>query len=102
MKRGASLINTARGALIREDDLVEVLAERPDLTAVLDVTEPEPPAPDSALRRLPNIVLTPHIAGAFNGECRRLGEMMVTELRRFLDGKALQHEIREQDMRLRA
>ena len=102
MKRGASLINTARGAIINEADLIEVLAARPDLTAVLDVTDPEPPAPDSPLRSLPNAVITPHIAGAFRGECRRLGEAMVAELRRYLAGEPLRWEITRDAQALRA
>jgi len=89
----AALINTARGPIVDESALVEVLGERPDLTAVLDVTDPEPPPPDSPLRTLPNAVLTPHMAGAFNGECRRLGESMVQELRRYLDGQPLKWEV---------
>ena len=55
------------------------------------------PEPDSALWTLPNIVLTPHIAGSAGPECRRMGRLMVEELRRYLAGRPLQHEItREQ------
>lgn len=93
MKPGAALINTARGGLMKESELIDVLRRRPDLTAVLDVTDPEPPAPDSPLRTLPNAVLTPHLAGAFNGECRRLGAAMVDELRRYLRDEPLRWEI---------
>ncbi|MGW0535393.1 NAD(P)-dependent oxidoreductase [Streptomyces sp. NPDC003032] len=69
---GATLVNTARGALIDEGALAEVLRARADLTAVLDVTHPEPPARDSPLFTLPNVVLTPHLAGALGAECHRL------------------------------
>ena len=91
MKAGAVFINTARGALVREGELLQVLRERPDLFALLDVTWPEPPAPDSPLYALPNLVLTPHIAGAQGAECYRLGRCMVDELRRFLRGEPLLH-----------
>lgn len=93
MKPGAVFINTARGALVREDELVQVLCERPDLFALLDVSSPEPPPPESPLYTLPNAVLTPHIAGAQGVECRRLGRSMVDELRRFLRGQPLQHAV---------
>ncbi len=93
MKRGATFINTARGAIVRESEMVEVLRVRPDLTAVLDVTHPEPPAPDSPLLRLPNVVLTPHIAGSMGSELHRLGHYMVGELRRFLAGEPLRWQI---------
>ena len=93
MKRNAILINTSRGAVVREAEMVEVLKERPDLWAVLDVTYPEPPAPGSRLYDLPNVVLTPHIAGSLGTECRRMGRLVVDELRRYVAGEPLEHEI---------
>ncbi len=93
MKDGATLINTSRGAVIAEDEIIDVLRERPDLSAVLDVTFPEPPAPDSPLRSLPNIVLTPHIAGSLQHERQRVAFEMVEELRRYLAGEPLRHRI---------
>ncbi len=73
--------------------MIEVLRQRPDLQAVLDVTYPEPPQPGSPLYELPNVVLTPHLAGSMGPECRRMGEYMVSELRRYLDGEPLCWEI---------
>ena len=95
MKAGATLINTARGPVVREQELVDVLRRRPDLQAVLDVTDPEPPAAGSPLRTLPNVVLTPHVAGSIGSERRRLGRMMTEELERFLRGEPLRWEITE-------
>jgi phosphoglycerate dehydrogenase-like enzyme len=89
MKRGATLINTARGQIIREQEVVQVLASRGDLQAVLDVTDQEPPAAGSPLYTLPNVVLTPHIAGSVGRECRRMGRYMVQELHRYLAGQPL-------------
>lgn len=73
--------------------MVEVLKERPDLWAVLDVTYHEPPKSGSRLYDLPNVVLTPHIAGSQGNECRRMGHLVVDELRRYVAGEPLQHEI---------
>jgi phosphoglycerate dehydrogenase-like enzyme len=93
MRFGATLINTARGALVHEDELVSVLERRTDLQAVLDVTDPEPPLAGSAVTRLPNVVLTPHIAGAIGPERRRLGRGMVQELRRYVRDEPLRWEL---------
>lgn len=93
LKPGATLINTARGAIVRERELVEFLRVRPDVQALLDVTWPMPPEPDSPLYDLPNVFLTPHIAGSLGAECRRLGWTMVEEFRRHIRGKPLQHLI---------
>ena len=93
MKHGATLINTSRGAVIAEDEMIEVLRRRPDLSAVLDVTFPEPAAADSELRSLPNVVLTPHIAGSMQGECARMGSWMADEFRRFVSGVPLRYGI---------
>ena len=87
MKPGASFVNTARGAVVCEPDLIAVLQRRPDLSAVLDVTYPEPPVADSPLYTLPNVFLTPHIAGSMENECRRMGRFMIDELDRFLAGQ---------------
>lgn len=102
MKPGATFINTARGALVREQDLVAILRQRPDIQAILDVTHPEPPLSTSALYDLPNVVLTPHVAGPVGAECRRLGRMMVDELRRYLAGEPLQGEVTRDQLALRA
>ena len=91
----ATLINTACGELINEDDLVAVLAEREDLQAVLDVTAPEPPVKNSRLYDLPNVALTPHLAGSLGRERLRLGEAMVDEFERFVAGEPLRWEINE-------
>lgn len=93
MKPNATFINTSRGAIVRGDEMVSVLAERTDLQAILDVTYPEPPEPGSPLYDLPNVVLTPHIAGSQDAECRRMGRLVVDELRRYLAGDPLEHEV---------
>ena len=92
MSDGAVLINTARGSIIDEPALVDELA-RGRIFAFLDVTDPEPPAPDSPLRRLDNVVVTPHIAGCIEN-CHRMGELAVEEVRRYLAGQPAINEIR--------
>ncbi len=93
MKAGATLINTARGAVVREGEMVGVLERRGDLTAVLDVTQAEPPGEGSKLYTLGNVVLTPHVAGSIGGECARMGRYMVEELGRWLRGEPLQWQV---------
>ena len=89
MKRGATFINTARGAVVCEPAMIDVASRRPDLQFILDVTDPEPPVPQSPLYTLPNVLLTPHVAGSVGTECRRMGRSMVEELRRYVRGEPL-------------
>lgn len=93
MRPGALFLNTARGEVVDEPAMIAVLRDRPDLQAVLDVTAPEPPAPDSPLYALPNVVLTPHIAGSVGRECLRMGHAMVDEFERYLAGQPLRWEV---------
>jgi phosphoglycerate dehydrogenase-like enzyme len=97
LRDGVTLINTARGALIDETALLEELVGG-RFSAVLDVTDPEVPPPDSPLYDLPNVLLTPHIAGALGGERRRFGRLVVEEIDRFLRGAPLAHEIDPQTL----
>jgi len=98
MKHNATLINTARGRIVREKEMLEVLQQRPDLFAILDTVADEPPPKDSPLYHLPNIVLTPHIAGSQHDECRRLGRFMVDETERFLSGENLLWQVTPEQM----
>ncbi|WP_324764043.1 hydroxyacid dehydrogenase (plasmid) [Sinorhizobium meliloti] len=97
MKDGATLINTARGALVDEAALIEQL-QSGAINAVIDVTDPEIPDKNSPLYDLPNVFLTPHIAGAIGLERTRLGEMAVDEVARFLEGSPLLFEVHKQDL----
>ena len=82
--------------------MIAALEQRPDLTALLDVTYPEPPAPDSKLFTLPNIVLSPHIAGAMNGEILKMSVQMVSEFLRWKNGQPMEYEISEEKAKLLA
>lgn len=92
----ATFINTGRGAQVVEPDLVRALTERPDLTAVLDVTDPEPPAPGHAFYTLPNCFLTPHIAGSLGGEVVRMAHYMAEEYARYAAGGPCRYEVMPQ------
>ena len=83
----ATFLNTGRGAQVVEPDLARALREEPGRSAVLDVTFPEPPAADSPLRALPNVLLTPHFAGSSGNEVRRMGEAMLAAFRDWRDGR---------------
>lgn len=89
MQNGATLINTARGAVIDEAALIAEL-QTGRIQAIIDVTDPEIPPESSPLYTLPNVFLTPHIAGAIGTERLRLGEMVVDEIERFVSGRPMQ------------
>ncbi len=102
MKPYTTFINTSRGAVVAEAEMIAVLQARPDLVAVLDVTHPEPPAVDSPLYTLPNVLLTPHIAGSVGAECRRMGQYMIAELERFLAGQPFEYGLTPQQVAIMA
>ena len=88
MRDGATLINTARGIIVDEKALTDELRTG-RIDAIIDVTYPEVPEPASALYDLPNVFLTPHIAGAIGNERERLGEFIVEEIERYAAGLPL-------------
>ena len=95
MRQGATFINTGRGAQVDEEGMCEVLKDRPDLTALLDVTWPEPPENDSPLYKLPNVHLSAHIAGSWNDEFHRMADYMIEEYNRYVAGEEPMYEITE-------
>ena len=92
MKDGAVFINTARGRIVKEDEMIEEL-KKGRIFACLDVTDPEPPEPDSPLYDLENVFITPHIAGAVGRECWRLGAYVLEEVRRYTNGEPPAHPV---------
>lgn len=93
MRENATFINTGRGAQVVEADMIEVFQKRTDLIALLDVTYPEPPEDNSPLYTLPNILLTPHIAGSLGNEVVRMADYVIDECERLLSGKKLHYEV---------
>lgn len=92
MQDGAGFINTARGSLVDEAALIAEL-QTGRIHAVIDVTDPEIPETGSPLYSLPNVFLTPHIAGAAGTERLRLGELVIAEIERFVGGQHMEFEI---------
>ena len=91
--KNATFINTGRGAQVVEKDLIRALKERPDFTAILDVTMPEPPEYGCEFYSLDNCILTPHIAGSSGDECHRLAEYMLEEFRLYTKSKPTNYEV---------
>ncbi len=96
MRPYATFLNTGRGAQVDEPGMIRVLQQRPDLTAVLDVTFPEPPVEGSPLYSLENCILTPHVAGSAGMEVRRMGLWMAEEFARYRAGEGCLYEVTEQ------
>ncbi|WP_434975516.1 hydroxyacid dehydrogenase [Streptomyces mesophilus] len=97
MADGSTLINTARGSLLDTEALTrECVSGR--LNAFLDVTDPEPPPHGHPFYDLPNVLLTPHIAGVQGSELRRLGEHVVAELERYVRGEPLRGLVTREEL----
>lgn len=97
LRDGGVVINTARGSLVDTDALTkECRAGR--ISAILDVTDPEPLPPGHPLLPLPNVFLTPHLAGSRGRELRKLGEFAVAEVERLVRGEHLQGIVRQADL----
>jgi phosphoglycerate dehydrogenase-like enzyme len=101
MREGSTLINTARGSLVDQSALIEELSLG-RISAVLDVTDPDVLPASSPLFDLPNVLLTPHIAGALGTERERLGMMAVDEVERFARGQPLKYQVQADTLHLQA
>lgn len=88
MDETAVLVNIARGPVVEEDALVEALQQGIVRGAALDVFEAEPLGPDSPLWNLPNVVLTPHMAGSTPHKERRMAQLFASNYEAFRDGEA--------------
>ncbi|HET9677836.1 MAG TPA: 2-hydroxyacid dehydrogenase [Solirubrobacterales bacterium] len=93
LKTGALLVNAGRGTVVDMNALCDEL-ESGRLEAALDVTDPEPLPPESPLWRLPNVLLTPHIAGDSPVADQRVYELIGDQIRRHLEGHPLLNVVR--------
>jgi len=92
LRDGAILVNTSRGKVIDQEALTkECKTER--ILVALDVTDPEPLPPDSPLRTLKNVFITPHVAGHGSYGAKKIGEMTLQALEDFFSGKKVQNAI---------
>lgn len=86
MRPASTFINTARGKIVDHDGLIAVAGEG-QIRVLLDVTDPEPLPPDSPLWELPNVVLTPHLAGSKGTELDRMADGAISEINRIVAGE---------------
>ena len=94
MPQYGTFINTGRNSQVHVSGLVRALEERPDLTAFLDVTDPdEPPSAGNPLLGCRNVFMTPHIAGSMNLERGRQGAYMADECARWLAGELVRWQV---------
>jgi phosphoglycerate dehydrogenase-like enzyme len=97
MKRDAVFINISRGKLIKEKDLVRALKEKLILGAGLDVFEEEPLPQDSELYTLPNVIITPHIAGVTPHFWDNVYQLLCDNIERFLKGLPLKNIVNKKE-----
>jgi phosphoglycerate dehydrogenase-like enzyme len=94
LRKGARLINIARGEIVDEAALIEALRAQHLAGAYLDVFQQEPLAPDSPLWDMPNVLVTPHNSSVASGNDQRVYEIFIENLRRWSRSEPLVNEVR--------
>lgn len=102
MKKDAILINTSRGSVLDENALYEHMKAGNLKYACLDVYDPEPILPENPLRTLPNVIMTPHLAGLVTNGRLRIGAHTVEQIKKYLAGETLDCEVREEMLKTMA
>jgi len=96
MQPTAFFINIARGPIVNEPDLIEILEAGKIAAAGLDVTEVEPLQEDSPLWDFSNVIISPHSAGGSQHRARRITEFFLDNLERYLNGEELKNVVNKQ------
>jgi phosphoglycerate dehydrogenase-like enzyme len=91
MKPTAIFINTARGQIVKESDLIEVLMNRKIAAAGIDVFEKEPVTADNPLLKLDNVILTPHIASGTRDAHIARAKFIFHNIKNYIEGKPLEN-----------
>ncbi|MGZ9014219.1 MAG: NAD(P)-dependent oxidoreductase, partial [Burkholderiales bacterium] len=95
LKRGARIVNIARGEIVDEAAMIEALRSGRLRGAYLDVFQNEPLRPDSPLWDMPNVIVTPHNSPAASGHDRRVYDLFAANLGRWSSGEPMVNEIRK-------
>src|SRR5271155_860507 len=98
MKRTAFIVNTARGGIIDETALYDVLKANRIAGAALDVFDQEPTPQDNPLLTLPNFIAAPHVAGVTREAVDRMGVAAVENILSVLDGKPIRDNVVNQEV----
>ena len=91
MKKGAILVNVARGGMVDENALVDALESGHLDSAALDVTPDEPPKADSRLWKAPRLLITPHVGGQSKHRIDAMTEFFCDNLQRYRQGRPLRN-----------
>jgi phosphoglycerate dehydrogenase-like enzyme len=102
MKENATFINTGRGRTVNGEEMTEVLRARPDITALLDVTDPEPLPLDHPLRALRNVHISGHIAGSIGDERQRVADLVIEEFDRWRNGENVRYAVSMRSLEISA
>jgi phosphoglycerate dehydrogenase-like enzyme len=96
MKKGAFLVNVARGSIVVQEELIAALQSGQLAGACLDVTDPEPLPADNPLWGMRNVVVTPHVSGDAEVTATRRWTLLRENLRRFAAGEPLYNVVDKQ------
>lgn len=98
MKKSTIIVNLSRGGVVDQAALISALRDGRLAGAGLDVTDPEPPAPDDPIWHTPNLLITPHFTSALPDKVDRSLDVIIENLRRYRVGEPLLNRITDEDL----